>query len=124
GERGSVAMRLELVLRFDYGSIVPWVTRLEERTLRAIAGPDMVLLCSAVEVRGEDLKTVGEFTVAAGETVPFTLTYASSHLPPPPAIDAEAALKQTERFWKKWCREGRVVGPHSETIHRSLITLK
>src|SRR5438105_2372755 len=80
GERGRVAMRFELVLRFDYGCIVPWVTRLEAQTLRAIAGPDMVLLRSPVEVRGEDLKTVGEFTVESGETVPFTLTYAPSHL--------------------------------------------
>ena len=95
GERGRVAMCFELVLRFDYGSIVPWVTRLEERTLRAIAGPDMVLLRSAVDVRGEDLKTVGEFTVASGQTLPFTLTYAPSHLPAPEALVAAAALDDT-----------------------------
>ncbi len=80
---------------WDYGSIVPWVTRLEERTLRAIAGPDMVLLRSAVDVRGEDLKTVGEFTVASGQTLPFTLTYAPSHLPAPEALVAAAALDDT-----------------------------
>ncbi len=124
GERGRVAMCFELVLRFDYGSIVPWVTRLEERTLRAIAGPDMVLLRSAVDVRGEDLKTVGEFTVASGQTLPFTLTYAPSHLPAPEALDAAAALDETERFWTEWCRKCRMTGPLSETVHRSLITLK
>jgi len=124
GERGRVAMCFELVLRFDYGSIVPWVTRLEERTLRAIAGPDMVLLRSAVDVRGEDLKTVGEFTVASGQTLPFTLTYAPSHVLAPEALDAAAALDETERFWTEWCRKCRMTGPLSETVHRSLITLK
>ncbi|HXN44477.1 MAG TPA: glycoside hydrolase family 15 protein [Xanthobacteraceae bacterium] len=124
GERGRVAMRFELVLRFDYGSIVPWVTRLEARTLRAIAGPDMVLLRSAVDVRGEDLKTVAEFTVASGQTLPFTLTYAPSHLPPPAAFDAASALEQTESFWTEWCRKCRITGPLSQTVHRSLITLK
>src|SRR6266699_6839055 len=109
---------------WDYGSIVPWVTRLEERTLRAIAGPDMVLLRSAVDVRGEDLKTVGEFTVASGQTLPFTLTYAPSHVLAPEALDAAAALDETERFWTEWCRKCRMTGPLSETVHRSLITLK
>ncbi len=124
GERGRVAMQFELVLRFDYGSIVPWVTRLEARTLRAIAGPDMVLLRSAVDVRGEDFKTVAEFTVASGQILPFTLTYAPSHLPPPEPFDAASALEQTESFWTEWCRKGRVAGPLSETVQRSLITLK
>jgi len=109
---------------WDYGSIVPWVTRLEERTLRAIAGPDMVLLRSAVDVRGDDLKTVGEFTVASGQTLPFTLTYAPSHVLAPEALDAAAALDETERFWTEWCRKCRMTGPLSETVHRSLITLK
>jgi len=124
GEHGRVAMQFELVLRFDYGSIVPWVTRLEARTLRAIAGPDMVLLRSAVDVRGEDFKTVAEFTVASGQVLPFTLTYAPSHLPPPEPFDAASALEQTESFWTEWCRKGRVAGPLSETVQRSLITLK
>ena len=124
GERGRVAMQFELVLRFDYGSIVPWVTRLEARTLRAIAGPDMVLLRSVVDVRGEDFKTVAEFTVASGQVLPFTLTYAPSHLPPPEPFDAASALEQTESFWTEWCRKGRVAGPLSETVQRSLITLK
>ena len=83
GERGRVAMCTELVLRFGYGAIVPWVTRLEDGTLRAIAGPDMVVLRTPVPLAGQNMRTVGEFTVAAGETVPFVLTYAPSHLPPP-----------------------------------------
>ena len=85
GKRGTVAMRTELIIRFDYGSLVPWVTTREDGTLCAIAGPDMVVLRTPVPLRGEDRKTVGEFTVSAGETVPFVLTYGQSHLEPPAA---------------------------------------
>ena len=80
GESGRVTMCMELIVRFGYGCIVPWVTRLPDRTLRAIAGPDMVLLRTPVETHGENFKTLGEFSVSAGETVPFTLIHAPSHL--------------------------------------------
>jgi GH15 family glucan-1,4-alpha-glucosidase len=80
GVRGQVAMRVELVIRFDYGSLVPWVTRLSDGTLRAIAGPDMLVLRTPVKVHGENLKTVGEFTVSEGDIVPFVLAYGPSHL--------------------------------------------
>src|SRR5215475_5209801 len=83
GESGQVAMSTELVLRFGYGAIVPWVTRLDDGTLRAVAGPEMALLRASVPPRGENFRTIGEFSVAAGETVPFVLTAADSHLPPP-----------------------------------------
>ena len=83
GERGRVAMHTELVLRFGYGAIVPWVTKLEDGTHRAIAGPDMVVLRTPVHLTGQNMRTVGEFKVAAGETVPFVLAYAPSHGPPP-----------------------------------------
>src|SRR6516225_2219097 len=82
GERGRVTMGTKLVLRFGYGAIVPWVTQLDDGTLRAIAGPDMVVLRTPVELTGQNLTTVGEFTVAAGETVPFVLTYGPSILAP------------------------------------------
>jgi GH15 family glucan-1,4-alpha-glucosidase len=124
GKRGRVAMRTELVLRFDYGSIVPWVSRLEDGTLRAIAGPDMTLLRGTVPVHGEDLTTVGSFTVAEGETAAFTLTYMPSHLPPPVAIDPAAALAETEAFWREWSARCGDTGPWSEAVQRSLITLK
>ena len=124
GERGRVAMRYELVLRFDYGSVVPWVTRLEPRTLRVVAGPDMVIVHSPVDIRGEQLTTVGEFTVEAGEMLPFTLTYVSSHLPPPRPLDSLAVLDHTEKFWTEWCRQTQIKGPLAETMQRSLITLK
>jgi hypothetical protein len=81
GERGSVRMRSELILRFDYGRTIPWVTRLPDGTFRAIAGPDMVTLHTSVPLRGVDLTTIAEFDVAAGATVPFGLTHGSSHLP-------------------------------------------
>jgi GH15 family glucan-1,4-alpha-glucosidase len=124
GERGRVAMCSELVLRFGYGAIVPWVTRLEDRTLRAIAGPDMVVLRTPVELRGENMTTVGEFDVVAGEIIPFVLTYGPSHLPPPPAPDPADALAATEAFWTEWVGNGETDGPWSEAVVRSLITLK
>src|SRR6185437_11371844 len=108
GESGSVALRTELIMRFGYGATVPWVTRLDETTLRAIAGPDMVLVHSKTKLRGENLKTVGEFTVKAGETMSFMLTYASSHLPPPEPIDPQQALRETEDFWRKWAGKCRI----------------
>ena len=94
GTRGQLAMHTELILRFGYGAIVPWVTRLETGALRAIAGPDMVVLHTPVHVRGKDMTTVGEFTISRGETIPFVLTYSPSHLPLPEPVDATAALRR------------------------------
>jgi GH15 family glucan-1,4-alpha-glucosidase len=124
GERGSVAFCTELVMRFGYGATVPWVTRLDDTTLRAIAGPDMILVHAKTKLRGENLKTVGEFTVSAGETVSFMLTYAPSHVDPPEPIDPEQALHVTERFWKKWAGQCQIEGPWRDEVVRSLITLK
>jgi GH15 family glucan-1,4-alpha-glucosidase len=124
GERGRVRMCTDLVLRFGYGAIVPWVTRLEDGTLRAIAGPDMVLLRTPVRLVGQNLTTVGEFTVAAGETVPFILTYAPSHSSPSEPIDGQSALVSTERFWTTWANRCRPPAHCSDAVLRSLITLK
>jgi GH15 family glucan-1,4-alpha-glucosidase len=124
GERGRMAMRTELVIRFGYGATVPWMMRLDSETRRAIAGPDMVLLRTTAPLRGEDLKTVGEFTVNAGETVPFTLTYAPSHLPPPAAENPLDQLRATKKFWLDWSAKSKVSGPWADTVNRSLITLK
>ena len=124
GERGQVTMCTELVLRFGYGAIVPWVTRLEDGGLRAIAGPDMVVLRTPVHLVGQNLTTVGEFTVAAGQTVPFVLTYAPSHDAPPEPLDVPSALATTESFWKEWSRKCRPPAHCSDAIVRSLITLK
>jgi len=81
GTRGKVPMRTELILRFGYGAIVPWVTRLEDDALRAIAGPDMVVLRTPVHLRGADMTTVGEFTINVDDAIPFVLSYLPSHLP-------------------------------------------
>ena len=124
GERGEVAMAAELVVRFGYGAIVPWVTRLEDGTLRAVAGPDMIVLRTPVRLAGKNMKTIGEFTVRAGETVPFVLTNAPSHLAPPPPLDPHAALDQTEKLWREWSKRCRPAGHCSDAILRSLITLK
>src|SRR5919199_5007015 len=96
GLAGRVVMRTELVLRFDFGSIVPWVSRLDDGRLRAIAGPDMIVLRSDVPLPGERLTTVGEFEIAAGQRAAFVLTHAPSHEPPPPSADPAAALADTE----------------------------
>src|ERR1043165_1527584 len=102
-EQGSVSFNVELVIRFGYGEVVPWVTRAEGGDgLRAIAGPDKLLLRSSVALRGENFKTVGSFAVNAGETASFVLTYAPSHLPDPPAPDPFKLLEETERFWRDW----------------------
>jgi len=124
GERGSVKMCTELVLRFGYGEIVPWVRKLGDGSLRAIAGPDMVVLRTPVHLRGENMKTVGAFTVSEGDRVPFVLSYGPSHLPIPEAFAADAALNDTENFWNEWSHKGRSEGPWSDAICRSLITLK
>ena len=124
GDRGTVEMRTELVLRFDYGSTVPWVSRLPDGTFRAIAGPDMVVMHTPVALHGENLTTVGTFHVEAGSTVPLVLTHGPSHLPPPDPIDVEASLAETEDFWVDWAARNQTRGEWSDAVTRSLITLK
>ena len=124
GRRGRVAMETELVFRFDYGSIVPWVSRLDDGAVRAIAGPDMIVLRTKVPLHGVGLTTRGEFTVAAGESVSFVMTYAPSHCPPPASVEPAPALADTERFWRAWSAQCRYEGEWSEAVGRSLLTLK
>jgi GH15 family glucan-1,4-alpha-glucosidase len=124
GERGRLAMRLELVLRFGFGAVVPWVTRMEDGTLRAVAGPDMVVMHTPVHLKGENLTTVGEFTISAGEMVPFILTYAPSHLPAPHPIVPQEGLEATETYWQEWAAHCRPAGQWTDVVVRSLITLK
>ena len=124
GKAGRVDMQMELILRFGYGADVPWVSRLEDGTLRAIAGPDMAVLRTSVPIRGEDMTTVADFTVEAGETTPFVLSYCASNNAPPPPIDPEESLDVTRRFWTAWSSQTTVDGPYEEAIKRSLLTLK
>jgi GH15 family glucan-1,4-alpha-glucosidase len=124
GTRGQVSMHTELILRFGYGAIVPWVTRVETGALRAIAGPDMVVLNTPVHVRGKDMTSVGEFTINLGDTIPFVLTYSRSHQPLPNPVDAMGALAETEKYWREWSAKCRPAGSWSDAVRRSMITLK
>jgi GH15 family glucan-1,4-alpha-glucosidase len=124
GLEGSVPMRMELVIRFDYGSIVPWVRRLDGDSRIAVAGPDALCLRTPAEVRGENLTTVAELTVAAGERVPFTLTWFPSHHEPPEPIDPEQALRDTCTFWGDWLSRCSYGGRYEDAVLRSLMVLK
>jgi GH15 family glucan-1,4-alpha-glucosidase len=123
GVSGTVPMRTELVLRFDYGQIVPWVTKTESG-VRAVAGPDAVLVTADVPLEGRDLRTVSEFTVEPGDRVAFVLTWFPSHDPEPTPADAEETLAATELFWSRWSAKSTAYGPHKDAIQRSLVTLK
>jgi GH15 family glucan-1,4-alpha-glucosidase len=124
GRRGRVAMRTELAVRFDYGSLVPWMTRLDDGGLCLIEGPDLVVLRSSIAWRGDHDKATAEFTVAAGETVSFVLSYGASHLMPPGPIAPLAVLQETETYWREWAGRVRPAKQWTDAVIRSLITLK
>ena len=124
GRRGRVRMQMELVIRFDYGSVTPWVGR-SEGGITAVGGPDSLRLRTPVALRGEDYRTVGEFVVAEGERVPFELTWFPSHATPAESrLDADAAFAATQAWWTEWAERCTVQGPWREAVVRSLITLK
>ena len=124
GVRGRMAMRTELVVRFDYGSIVPWVRKGKGGGIRAIAGPDSIRLQSDVPLRGENLTTVAEFDVAPGDVVSLVLTWHPSHVKEPHEVDAAAVVDRTERAWRTWSAQNTYRGPHRRIVERSLVTLK
>jgi GH15 family glucan-1,4-alpha-glucosidase len=124
GVAGKVKLRMELVIRFGFGADIPWVRRTEDGALLAICGPDMTVLRTPVETRGEDMTTVADFEVSEGETTPFVLTYGPSHLPLPEPINPADALQDTEDFWTEWCGHCTYEGDHRDLVMRSLITLK
>jgi GH15 family glucan-1,4-alpha-glucosidase len=123
GLRGRVPMRMELTIRFDYGSIVPWVRHVDG-ALHAIAGPDSVWLRTPVRVRGENLTTMADFTVAEGQRAPFMLTWHDSHRPAPRRIDPVRALGDTEAWWGEWASGIDYAGGWQDAVIRSLLTLK
>jgi GH15 family glucan-1,4-alpha-glucosidase len=123
GERGSVKLKMEMIFRFDYGSIVPWVRRRLDG-LSAVAGPDAMLLRTPVDLRGHDKTTIAEFTIHAGETIPCTLSWFRSHQTEPAAYDATAALKETTEYWQKWSDRYTAQSEWREAELRSLLTLK
>jgi GH15 family glucan-1,4-alpha-glucosidase len=123
GVSGTVAMRMSLSIRFDYGWVIPWVRRREDGIL-AVAGPDALFLATPVELVGRNFHTVAEFEVREGDRVPFVLTWYPSHHAPPQRVDAEQALADTESFWREWVTDCTHVGRFREPLVRSLITLK
>jgi GH15 family glucan-1,4-alpha-glucosidase len=123
GLRGEVAMEMKLIVRFDYGTTIPWVQR-KGGLSTMIAGPDALVLRSDVKTRGQGLSTVGEFTIAAGEKKSFVLSWFPSHEKPPEIIDPVQALSETERYWIDWVSHCTDKGEWRDLIVRSLITLK
>jgi GH15 family glucan-1,4-alpha-glucosidase len=115
---------MQLVLRFDYGRSVPWVTRLPGGALRAIAGPDMVVLHTTAPLRGENLKTVSEFTIGEAESVSFVLSYGPSWEKLPKPVDPETSLRGTVTFWQKWAGQVKPEIEYADAVERSLLTLK
>jgi GH15 family glucan-1,4-alpha-glucosidase len=124
GVSGSVAMRIELIVRFDYGLAVPWVTQRDDGRLQMIAGPDRLLLDTSVSLRGEDMRTVGEFEVKAGQEVSFVLTWTPSYKADPERVSAVNALQEVHSFWSAWAATFKPAGEWSDAVLRSLLTLK
>jgi GH15 family glucan-1,4-alpha-glucosidase len=123
GRAGRVAMATEIVLRFDYGSVIPWV-RHGDGGMRAIGGPDAIVIRTPVALKGANFRSSGSFTVAEGETVPFVLTCFRSHVAEPPTIDPEVRLDETVAWWREWAGRCSYRGPWRDQVVRSLITLK
>ncbi len=123
GVRGRVPMQMEFVVRFDYGSIVPWVYAVDT-TIRIIAGPDALCLTTPVRVEGEDYRHIADFTVEAGDRVPFVLAGYPSYWQPPTPIDAAEAIARTTAFWQEWTAQSTYDGDWTDAVQRSLITLK
>jgi GH15 family glucan-1,4-alpha-glucosidase len=125
GRSGSVAMRLDIALRFEYGAAVPWVTRLNHGSgILAVAGPDQVVLKSDVKLHGRGMTTVADFTAEAGHRTRFVLAHAASHLPVPIPPDADKALGETEAIWSGWSGRCTYHGAYRSEVQRSLLTLK
>jgi GH15 family glucan-1,4-alpha-glucosidase len=123
GQAATVSMAMELYIRTDYGSIVPWVQRTADG-ISAVAGPESLLLQTPVDLRGENFKTVSEFTVSAGQQVPFALQWYPSHKAAPPPLDAAESIAETTTWWKTWSRQCTYEGPWRDEVLRSLLTLK
>jgi GH15 family glucan-1,4-alpha-glucosidase len=125
GIRGQVKMRMELVIRFDYGSIIPWVHKLDNKGgIRATAGPDTLYFRTPVSHHGQNFTTLAEFDVSAGQRIPFELTWNPTHEPEPPQRDAEQTLRETDEWWCEWSSRCTYQGESREAVLRSLITLK
>ena len=123
GLKGQLRMKFELIVRFDYGSVIPWV-RKTETGISAIAGPDMIRLRSDVELHGENMRTEAEFTVSEGQKITFDLTWYPSNEEEPEPVDVDTALQKTEKWWRDWSGRCTYQGKWRDAVLRSLITLK
>lgn len=124
GLRGKVSMQMELIIRFDMGAVAPWVTRLPDGRVRAVGGPDQLILETKVQVQGKDLTTVAEFEIAEGEDVGFSIRWAHSWSAVPKSPDVHKSLEAVEKSWQDWSKHFKGAGKWSEAVLRSLITLK
>jgi GH15 family glucan-1,4-alpha-glucosidase len=124
GLEGSVQMRTELVIRLDYGSVIPWVRRLDAQTLLAIGGPDGLVLRTPIDLEPDGMTHTAEFTVRAGDRVPFVLTWFASHTDLPRAVNAEDALNDTDSFWSEWMRDCSYQANYAQAVRTSLVVLK
>ena len=124
GLEGRVEMHTELMIRLDYGSVTPWVQRLDDETLLALGGPDGITVRTPVDLEPSGMSHVARFDVRAGERVPFVLTWFPSNEPRPVPVDAEQALRDTEAYWRNWMAGCRYEGEYAEAVHSSLLTLK
>lgn len=123
-ESGKVDMQSMLRLRFGYGTIVPWVARAQDGVVRAVAGPHSAFLTTPVALNNGSSDIEANFTLRAGDTVPFVLTYEASHLPLPAPVDVQKALETTEGIWREWANRSTYDGPWADAVQRSLITIK
>ena len=123
GRKGQVPMRMELILRFDYGSITPWVRRIPAG-IRAVAGPDTVYCITSVKLHGEDMHTVGDFSVKAGDRISFDLMWCPTYHCEPAKTDPEKTVRETEAWWREWVSRCTYSGVWKDAVVRSLITLK
>src|SRR3954467_11173489 len=126
GLRGRIQMRMELTIRFEYGSVIPWVRRLDDGRLTAVAGPDRLTLSTPAAVHGEGMSTIAEFEVGEGEEIPFSLTWSPSFRTIPEPADAGAVLDIVSGFWREWSKVHSIEGSGewAEAVLRSAITLK
>ena len=124
GLEGRVEMCTELTIRLDYGSVIPWVQRLDDETLLALGGPDGITVRTPVDLEPKGMSHVARFSVRAGERVPFVLTWFPSNEAHPTPVDPEAALRDTEAYWREWMGGCAYHGDYREAVHSSLLTLK
>ncbi|HST14768.1 MAG TPA: glycoside hydrolase family 15 protein [Gaiellaceae bacterium] len=124
GLEGTVTMQTELLIRLDYGSVIPWVRRTDVRTILAVGGPDGLMLRTPIQLEPDDMSHAAEFTVRQGDRIPFVLTWYPSHVDLPSPVDAEQALVDTETFWQEWIADCRYEGEYQDAVRRSLIVLK